>query len=251
MYIRFNGFEEVYVGKVKRYGENVVYIESPTIMTSGFHIYLDAACTADLGGNTYDNFVTVYKNDGLDLDNKLTVTGLYLSNDGSTYVPPTPTPEPTPYIPTLEEEKETKIKEMNEIQQEIIAYGVSVTLSNGDTERFTLTSNDQLSLVELNSMVITDLAAGKTDGLYPWHHADHSQGCKYYNAADMTKIAQKALEYVTYHVTYYRDLQIYINALSTIEEVQDITYGVWIPEEYQSEVLKDLLNQITENENNN
>ena len=59
----------------------------------------------------------------------------------------------------------------------------------------------------------------------------------------MALIIASALAHVTYHVTYFRDLRIYIRALDSKEEVQAITYGVAIPEKYQSEVLKVLLTQ--------
>jgi predicted DNA-binding ArsR family transcriptional regulator len=42
----------------------------------------------------------------------------------------------------------------------------------------------------------------------------------------------------TYHTTYYNSLKNYINSLQTIEEIAAITYGIEIPDEYKSEVLK-------------
>ena len=54
----------------------------------------------------------------------------------------------------------------------------------------------------------------------------------------MELITSAAMAYVTWHVTYFRDLRIYIRALQTKEEVESITYGIEIPEEYQSEPLK-------------
>jgi hypothetical protein len=60
----------------------------------------------------------------------------------------------------------------------------------------------------------------------------------------MAIIAEKALQFITYHVTYFRDLRIYIRSLQTKEEVQSVTYGMAIPVEYQSEVLKDFLVQV-------
>lgn len=54
----------------------------------------------------------------------------------------------------------------------------------------------------------------------------------------MEIIAGTALEYVTYHVTYFRDLRIYIRSLSEKEDIQGVYYGMIIPVEYQSEPLK-------------
>ena len=74
----------------------------------------------------------------------------------------------------------------------------------------------------------------------PWHTSDQTQHCKYYSNADMALIVFAAMQYVTYHVTYYRDLRIYIRSLDS-DSVGNVYYGMPIPAEYQSEPLKDLL----------
>ena len=144
----------------------------------------------------------------------------------------------TVYVKTLEEEQTEKISEMNEIQQLTIRDGVLITLSDGTTEQFTLKDQDQTSLMGLQTLV----AQGVEN--IPWHSADQSEHCKYYSNADMAIIAEKALQFITYHVTYFRDLRIYIRSLKAKEEVQNVTYGMEIPVEYQSEVLKDFLVQV-------
>ena len=60
----------------------------------------------------------------------------------------------------------------------------------------------------------------------------------------MKIITDMATLFVTFEVTWFRDLRIYINSLQTKEEVEAIEYNIIIPEEYQSEVLKDLLAQM-------
>ena len=142
------------------------------------------------------------------------------------------------YVKTLEEEQTEKISEMNEIQQLTIRDGVLITLSDGRNEQFTLKDQDQTSLMGLQTLV----AQGVEN--IPWHSADQSEHCKYYSNADMAIIAEKALQFITYHVTYFRDLRIYIRSLQTKEEVQNVTYGTEIPLEYQSEVLKDFAVQV-------
>lgn len=142
------------------------------------------------------------------------------------------------YVPTLEEVKENKVSEMNETQQTVIQGGVDVRLTDGTVEHFTLTEHDQTSLIGLQTKVV----AGEES--IPWHTYDHSEHCKYYSNADMAIITETALNYVAFHVTYFRDLRIYINALKTKEEVEDIFYGTTIPEEYRSEPLKDMVAAI-------
>ena len=161
--------------------------------------------------------------------------GFQLSNDESVYIEPEPIPDPDPYVPTLEEVQEAKVIEMNQEQQKIIAYGVDVKLTNDTTEHFSLTQYDQQSLMGLQSRVV----AG--DENIPWHNSDESEHCKFYSNADMNLIITTALAYVTYHVTYFRDLRIYIRSLQDKEEINAITYGTVIPSEYQSEVLQTIM----------
>lgn len=70
-----------------------------------------------------------------------------------------------------------------------------------------------------------------------------SKHCKFYSNADMAKITATAMTFVTWHITYFRDLRIYIRSLESKEDVGRITYGTGIPEAYQSEPLKAMLAQ--------
>lgn len=170
--------------------------------------------------------------------------GVQFSNDGSVYVEPEQPSEPDtpnyePYVPTLDEVKESKVKEMNTVQQQTIQQGIDVTLTDGTTEHFSLTDHDQTSLMGLQSQV----AAGVEQ--IPWHTSDESEHCKFYSNADMALITAAAMEYVTWHVTYFRDLRIYIRSLDSADAVNAIIYGIEIPQEYQSEPLKEMLSALT------
>ena len=46
-----------------------------------------------------------------------------------------------------------------------------------------------------------------------------------------------------YHTTYFNSLKMYILSLDNIEDVGAVFYGMEIPVEYQSDVLKYLLAQ--------
>lgn len=178
----------------------------------------------------YSQFKTIYR----EIEG-----GAQFSNNGSVYIAPEPPIipdpiEPDPYIPTLDEVKAEKIASMNAIQQDVIQAGINVTLTDGSVEHFTLTSNDQTSLMGLQTQVATG------EEKIPWHTSNQAEHCKYYSNADMALIVTAAMQYVSYHVTYYRDLRIYINSLTDAETVNAITYGTPIPEEYQSEPLKDM-----------
>lgn len=139
------------------------------------------------------------------------------------------------YVPTLEEVKEAKVAEMNAAQQEVITAGIDVTLTDGTTDHFDLTDRDQMRLMGLQKQV----EAGEE--MISWHTSDEDEHCKFYKNADMALIAEKAMAYVTWHVTYFRDLRIYIRSLGTKEEVAAVTYGMIIPERYQSDPLKAMI----------
>lgn len=224
MHVLFLDNTDTVEASVKKLGEHLIQISGAEVNLSGFHLLNDAGSVF----GKYDGFKTLYK------ENE---DGYILSNDGSVYIEPVePEPEPVPE-PTLDEVKEAKVAEMNKAQQDTIQSGVDVTLTDGSTEHFTLTERDQTSLVGLQAQV----AIGAEN--IPWHTSDEDEHCKFYSNADMAKITSYALSYVTWHVTYFRDLRIYIRSLESKEEVEHVTYGMNIPESYQSEPLKAMLAQ--------
>lgn len=247
MYIKFNDSDSERESPVQctviPQGGTIVTLRFPTntelvVNTSGFTLYLDAEMLQDIGGDSYTGFTTIYRND----NETARYNGYQLSNDGSVYTAPQlPDPEefaPEPYVPTLEEVQEQKITEMNLMQQSVIQSGVQVTLFDGTQEHFTLSEHDQTSLMGLQTQV-----AQGVDNI-PWHTSDQTQHCRYYSNADMALIVTAAMQYVTYHVTYYRDLRIYIRSLDNKDEVNTVYYGMEIPPEYQSEPLRDMLSAM-------
>lgn len=219
--MNYIGDSTIYPVEFSTISDNVVQLKGDfPVLTDGFTM-----SRPDHDDNwDYSEYTTVYR----EIDG-----GVQFSNDGSIYTPPEPAPEPEPYEPTLEEVKEQKIAEMNAEQQKIIQYGVEVPLSDGTTERFTLKDQDQMSLMGLQTL------AQQGVNQIPWHEADNAEHCKYYSAEDMSRITGAALSFISYQVTYFRDLRIYINSMPDKESVQSVTYGMYIPQEYQSEVLAD------------
>mgnify|MGYP000472347418 CR=1 FL=1 len=209
--------------EVKRLDEHLIQIIGDVEKnTSGFHLINDVGSVY----GKYEDFTTLYK----EIEG-----GFVLSNDGSVYVEPEPVPEPEPYVPTLEEVQEAKVAQMNTAQQAAIQAGVDIELTDGATEHFSLTDHDQTSLIGLQGRV----DAGEEQ--IPWHTSDESEHCKFYTNADMAMITSAAMEYVTWHITYFRDLRIYIRSLQTKGEVEAVTYGMDIPQEYQSEPLRAMI----------
>ena len=137
---------------------------------------------------------------------------------------------------TVEYVKSRKIAEMSAACNSVITNGFDVELSDNNSHHFSLTTQDQLNLITLSTMV----SSGETAIPY---HAD-GELCKFYSAADITAIISAATAFKTYQVSYFNALKAYIESLTDIEAVGAITYGVEIPIEYQSDVLKFLLNQV-------
>ncbi len=222
--MRYKGDTAVYKVSFNQISDNLVQIRGDMpIKTDGFVLSRE-------GKNDdwdYTGYTTVYRE---------TDDGVIFSADGTVYTAPVPLPPPDPVeLPTLDELKEAKVSEMHAVQQSVIQSGIDVTMTDGTTEHFTLTDQDQTSLMGLQ----TQVAQGAAN--IPWHTSDQGEHCKYYSHAEMALIVAAAMQYVTYHVTYYRDLRIYIRSMTQAEDVDAACYGMVIPEEYQSEPLKDML----------
>lgn len=126
--------------------------------------------------------------------------------------------------------KSVKCSAMSEACGETITAGVSVTLSDGESHHFSLTVEDQVNLLSLQALAASGLTA------IPYH-AD-GESCKCFSTEDFTTVVTAATAWKTYHESYYNSLRTYINALETAEEIAAVEYGMEIPEQYQSEVLK-------------
>ena len=133
---------------------------------------------------------------------------------------------------TVDYLKSEKIKETSYMCNQIITNGFDIVLSDNIAYHFSLTIQDQLNLITLSTMI----SNGETEIPY---HAD-GQLCKIFSAEDMTNIIQMATTFKTYHTTYFNALKNYVNSLDDIHQIAEIQYGIELPEEYQSEVLKAL-----------
>lgn len=164
--------------------------------------------------------------------------------DPDPYIPPEP--EPTSEEQEREEEyrrslqfvKDKKIEYMSYLCHQTIENGILITLSDGLEHSFALTENDQTNLMERQAQ----LMAGATQVSY---HAD-GELCTYYNAEDMMAIIQASIFHKDYQTTYFNSLKHYINSMTDKNEVSAVEYGIEIPEQYQSQPLKDLLVQLAQ-----
>lgn len=148
---------------------------------------------------------------------------------------PEPEPEPDP-DGSIDLVRENTIIQTSAACNAVITAGVDVTLSDGQTYHFSLGLEDQLNLLSLQGM----LAAGAEAVPY---HADGEE-CRYYSAEDFSAIAQAATMWKLYQESYYNSLRGYIRGMETMAELLAVTYGMEIPEAYQTDVLKSLLEQM-------
>lgn len=134
---------------------------------------------------------------------------------------------------TVDYMKEQKIKEIRKMCNQIITAGFDVLLSDNLHHHFSLTTQDQLNLTTLSAMA----ASGAEQIPY---HAD-GESCKFYSAQDVQTIVQSAMDFKTFHITYHNALKSYVDSLTLMSDIEKVSYGMEIPEEYQSDVLKVIL----------
>lgn len=156
--------------------------------------------------------------------------GLQFSSDGSVYVAPVQSPEPEPYVPTLEEVKASKKQEIYAVYNADVAAGVDVELSTG-TQRFPLNAEDREFLFGKQ----VELSGSDAETVSYQNSNSH---CILLPREDMQKIITTAFAYVNFKTTYRNNLYEMVDGCSTKEDVSQIVYGMDIPEEHQSVSLK-------------
>ena len=134
----------------------------------------------------------------------------------------------TPLEASLEYVRESKLNEMSRACRTTIEGGFDLDLG-AETSHFSLDTQDQLNLITLSALADTQAQVP--------YHAD-GETCKFYSASQMKQIVAAATQFKIYHTTYYNALKNYINSLDSIEDIAAITYGIAIPDQYQSDVLK-------------
>ena len=237
MNVRFQGSGTIYQMKVTVPAEGLVQLHFPipdgVEVITGFEVLTERGTVY----GDYTGYTTIYR--------EMEDGSIILSNDASVYVPPAPPeaadpePEPEPEPPTLEEVRAQKLQEVGEACRQIIHAGVDVVLPDNTIEHFSLKEEDQINLFGKQAQ----LAAGVMQLEY--HQDGHP--CRYYTAEEMQAIITAAMQHVSYHTTYCNSLNMWIAGATTTEELNTIFYGADIPEEYQSQVLKDYLNAIMGN----
>lgn len=231
--IKLSGSDQVYeIRSISPIAAHILQIVFADAVPESWSGDIELYTAGDVLATILTGWTTVYRDEG---------QTVYLSDDGSVYVPPAdpePVTPPEPYEPTLVELQTAKKHEISQACEQIIYAGISVALADGTVEHFALTEHDQLNLFGKQ----VQLAAGVDQLEY---HSD-GQSCRYYSAADMQRIITAAMQHVSYHTTYCNAINMWIAGCESAEEVQTIYYGADVPEEYQSDVLKAYITSIKE-----
>ena len=140
------------------------------------------------------------------------------------------TPTDPRILNSIEFIRSSKLKEMSHACRKAIEEGFDLTLRN-TSHHFSLDTQDQLNLMSLGIMA-------QTQSLIPYH-AD-GEACDFYTAEEINKIIESANAHKIYHTTYHNALKAYINSLDTLESIASVEYGMEIPEEFKTDVLKTL-----------
>lgn len=136
---------------------------------------------------------------------------------------------------TLVGVQNAKIQAMSKACSETIVNGLDIVLSDNKSHHFDLTLEDQINLLTLKSALDFD------DEEIAYHSANEL--FKFYSYEDIETIIELTEKFKNYHTVYFNSLKNYIKGLDSIDAVSSIEYGCEIPSEYQSDVLKALLQE--------
>ena len=124
--------------------------------------------------------------------------------------------------------RNAKIKEMSNCCHTTIENGFDLILRDAN-HHFSLTTQDQLNLMNLQTIALTQ-------EVIPYH-AD-GESCVFYTVEEINKIVNAAANFKIYHTTYYNALKNYINSLDTEADISIVQYGMEIPNEFKTDVLR-------------
>lgn len=197
---------------VKRLSNNTMQIltnEPPNI--SGFHLITDSGSVY----GKYEDYTTLYKQ----LDN-----GFILSNDGSVYIEPEPLPDPEPYIPTLNDIKESKKKEIEVQYNAAYSIGTVASFENGNSVQIPNIDNDMLIAIgTAYNSAIALLESGSFETMIPF---DISNVCNSYTPLNIIQIYVAIQTLVIYNRSLKNELFSTIERCDSIDAVNALTYNV-------------------------
>ena len=127
-----------------------------------------------------------------------------------------------------------KISELSKACSDRIYEGASIQLSDGSFKSFTYSLEDQTNITSMFMAV----SMGATS--YSYHENDGN--CTMYSAEDIIRIYGQLTTLKTSQLTYFNQLKQYVKSLTTVSEVESVTYGQELSGEYlekYNEIMKE------------
>ena len=121
---------------------------------------------------------------------------------------------------------------MTSMSNKAIIDGFDMELDDGSIHRFTLTKENRLSIYSLQSILLSGQAS------IPYMDND---SCILLSTTEIQNLLTKANNHTIYNKLYLNSLKSYIKSLNDINAISKIEYGIEIPEEYQTDVLRQLI----------
>ncbi len=135
---------------------------------------------------------------------------------------------PTPPTPTLKDTQTLKINEMNIAYQNAIYNTFQSKAFDGQTmETYSCSATDQ---ARINGEVTTALTvkAGYSVEVLSWKNANQDK-CVTWTPDQMIKLGADLHNFVAEKTDYLEALTVYINSLTTVDDVNKVTWGMTIP----------------------
>lgn len=114
--------------------------------------------------------------------------------------------------------KNKKIEEMSDICHKTIINGINVVLEDNRSHHFELSIEDQINLLEIKYLI------DKGDSTFIYHETDCLS--KEYSVNDMQKIIDESFSFKQKNLIHFNKLKNYINNLSNINDVTNVTYDI-------------------------
>ena len=133
-----------------------------------------------------------------------------------------------PPTPTLEEAKQNKIAELTQEYEKVIYNTFNSNAFDGTTqETYSCSQTDQ---TRINGGVTMAMAvkAGFSQEPISWKNVNQDK-CVVWTADSMIKLGTDLHKFVTKKTDYLEALTSYVNSLTSIDDVNKITWGMAIP----------------------
>ncbi|RDU22217.1 DUF4376 domain-containing protein [Anaerosacchariphilus polymeriproducens] len=210
--VKFLDLQEFIDVEFEKVNEHIVQLNGTIPKnTSGFHTYRE---NKELLGD-YQKFTTIYQ---------ILDGGVQFSNDGSTAPK---AQDATPYTPTLEEVKANKIEELSAIcEQKIINEFLSCAFDGVTQLPYDCKITDQSRINGLVSLAQLRLSNLVTEEI-KWKNANQDI-CEVWTPEQMLALGLDLKRHMEVKTARYDNLKVYMNSLTTIDEVKAVTWDTTI-----------------------